>query len=171
MPLVKLKAILPKGVLQPREVARAVRNKLVDEGRIVQRALRGTVGTWRNAPTFEMTQHVAPTQGQAIYVTVSPAGDPEAVRHFKFVNDGTAVRWAVMSKDFRPKTTPGKLKAGPGKPPADPVLRGRSQMFSPRPGIVARKFTFIIKADRQPKFSTAVRAALARAMAKRGPTP
>lgn len=171
MPSVKLRAILPKGVLQPGYIARAVRNKLVDEGRIVQRALKGTVATWRNPPEFEMTQRVAPTESRAISVTVSPAGDPEAVKHFRHVNDGTAIRWALMHPDFRPKTTPGKLKAGSGSPPFDPIARGKSEMFRPRPGIVARNFTVIIHDSRQPKFSAAVRAAIARALAKRGSTP
>lgn len=166
---VKARAILPKGVLQPGVIAREVRNKLVDEGRIVQRALRGTVKTWRNKPDFTMKQRVAPTESREVSVTVSPSGNQDAVDHFRWVNKGTQVRWALMSRDFRPKTSPDSLKAGPGKPPADPLLRGRSQMFAPRPGIQARNFTVKIKKERQPKFSAAVRAAIQKGLAKRGP--
>lgn len=171
MPAVRLKAILPKGVLQPGAVARAVRNKVVDEGRIVERRLASTVATWRNAPKFKATQRVAPSESRAVSVTVSPAGDPEAVQHWIYVNDGTTVRWALMDPKFKPKTAPGQLKAGPGNPPFDPVLRGRKQMFAPRPGIQARNFTVLVKDERQKPFSNAVREAIRRTLARRGSTP
>lgn len=169
MSLVRAKAILPKGHLQAGVIANEVRRKVIDEGRIIQRALRGTVKTWRNKPTFLMTQQVAPTRSKDVYVLVFAAGDAEAVEHFRYVNEGTAIRWALMSRDFRPKTKPGSLVAGAGMAPFDPVLRGRSQMFASRPGIVARHFTKTIQADRHPKFSAAVRAAIQRGLEKRGP--
>lgn len=168
MPFVRLRAILPKGQLQDKVIARFVRNKVVDEGRILERALTATVSTWRDAPTFKAKQRVAPSQGPSVSVTVAAGGSAEAVDHFKFVNAGTAIRWAVMHPDFKPKTSPNSLRAGPGSPPFDPIVRGRRNMFRARPGIVARNFTVKIKQDRQPKFSAAIRAAIRRGLAVRG---
>jgi len=161
--LVRAKAILPKGQLQPGVIATEVRNQVTTEGRRIQRLLEGTVKTWRNKPSFVPVQRVAPTQSRVVSVTVRAGGNAQAVDHFGKVNNGTTYRISVMSPRFRPKTTPGSLRAGPGHPPFDPVGFGLS------PGIKARHFTQQIHDLRQPEFSRNVRAAIQRGIRKRGP--
>ncbi|MCB1677006.1 MAG: hypothetical protein KDI01_12000 [Halioglobus sp.] len=62
---------------------------------------------------------------------------------------GTSLRWAVMSSDFSPKTTPNSLNASRGS--GRTVIRGRMAMIrkgmSPRPGIEARNWHVIIAQD------------------------
>lgn len=55
---------------------------------------------------------------------------------FRYLDEGTGVRYATMTPDFVPKTTPGSLSSGTGA--------GRLNYVStlvPRPGIEARNFS------------------------------
>lgn len=55
---------------------------------------------------------------------------------FFFVDEGTSVRRALLSRDWQSKTTPGSLQSGPG--------RGRVVAISKKfnfPGITARDFS------------------------------
>ena len=73
-----------------------------------------------------------------------------------FLSGGTAVRYATMSPDWRSKTQPGRLGAGPGRGRVLYVNRRR-----PRPGIKARKFDEqIVKKEKKP-FERAVEEAIA----------
>jgi len=73
-----------------------------------------------------------------------------------FLSGGTAVRYATMSPDWRSKTQPGRLGAGPG--------RGRVLYVNkrkPRPGIKARKFDEQIVQKEKKPFERAVEEAIA----------
>jgi len=92
-------------------------------------------GTWINQPTFEAQQ--------------TPRGwkvDVDPVFPFGWVDRGTRVRYATLSRDWRSKSKPNVIAAYAG--------RGRVLFISrkrPRPGIVARNFTTTITMRLQPK--------------------
>lgn len=60
-------------------------------------------------------------------------------RIFKFLDEGTKIRWALMSRDWISKTRPGVYKSGSGR--GYVRMRGSSKMPFPRPGIKARNWT------------------------------
>jgi len=105
---------------------------------------QATTRTWFNQPTFTP----APTtRGWMIEV------DP--VTPFLWVNKGTRVRYATMSKDWSSKTKPGVIASFKGSGRMLFVSRKR-----PRPGIVARNFTDIIMRRMQARAANKVRQAL-----------
>lgn len=103
-----------------------------------------TVSTWRNQPRF-MARKTARGYGVEI--------DP--VFPFEWVNRGTRIRYATMSKDWRSKTRPNVIGSYSGA--------GRLLFVSrkhPRPGIVARNFTDIILKRVQSRAANRIRRAL-----------
>lgn len=65
---------------------------------------------------------------------------------YKFLTRGTAVRYVVMSRDFISKTRPGVIpsragRGGVGRVAADPM-----------PGIEARDYDKLVRAEVEPKF-------------------
>lgn len=103
-----------------------------------------TVRTWRSIPQFTATQTA---RGWAVGV------DP--VFPYGWINKGTRIRYATMSKDWRSKTKVGVVSSFAG--------RGRMLFVSrkrPRPGIQARNFSDIIMRRMQTRAASAVRDAL-----------
>lgn len=130
-----------------------IEKALEDEGRDVQKEYRKTVATWKgDKPDFEVVTDI--TRGDAS-VLVGPTGSNEALRKFKFLDEGTSIRWALMSQDWKSKTRPRRLKGGRGS--GKPVIVGRRAMqargIAPRPGIEAREWTPTIQKRRRPKFT------------------
>lgn len=78
------------------------------------------------------------------------------------LDQGTEIRWAVMSSDFSPKTQNRRLssRAGSGRT----IIRGRSAMqarnIAPRPGIKAREFSDEIVDQRKNRFPQRVQDAV-----------
>jgi len=90
-----------------------------------------TVRTWKNKPVFVST---ISTAGGNI---TSNTGTDNAI--YGYVNNGTSVRYAVMTPDFVSKTEPGIVNSRAGA--------GGFSHFSfqnPRPGITARRFDVAI---------------------------
>lgn len=103
-----------------------------------------TVKTWQHQPTFTPT---ATARGWAVQVA------PEYP--YGWVNRGTRIRYATMSKDWRSKTKPNVIASYAG--------RGRLLFVSrkrPRPGIQARNFSTIILTRIQARAANRVRDAL-----------
>ena len=103
-----------------------------------------TVKTWTNQPTFTP---VATPRGWAVQVA------PEYP--YGWVNHGTRIRYATMSKDWKSKTKPNVIASYAG--------RGRLLFVSrkrPRPGIQARNFSTIILTRIQARAASRVRDAL-----------
>lgn len=88
-----------------------------------------TTKTWKpqDAPVFEKIIQVGKESVQVFVGTDS--------RIYNYVNNGTSVRYAQMSKDYSPKTKVGVIgsTAGSGR-------MIRIDTNNPRPGIKARKF-------------------------------
>jgi hypothetical protein len=61
---------------------------------------------------------------------------------YSYVSEGTSIRWALMSRDWRSKTRPGRIPPGAGR--GRVVIAGRRAMMArgiqPRRGIEGRKF-------------------------------
>ena len=81
---------------------------------------------------------------------VAPNNNKDGLIWF-FLNDGTDIRYAVMTADFVPKTTPGTLT----------TVRGSGGLShfdfnNPRPGIEARLWTHIIAEIEGGKFQKLV---------------
>lgn len=68
-------------------------------------------------------------------------------RVYKFLNEGTRVRYATMSKNFSPKTRVGSFSSSRGRGGLLFVNRNK-----PMPGIVARGWTPIVQKEIQAEF-------------------
>lgn len=149
-------ASIPVDPLSERAVRGSVLRALQLIGDSAQKDFKKTVTHWRDKPTFEKPViRYAKGNPRIQIVTVSDK--------WKWLNYGTKVRWAIMHKDFRPKTTPGRFVSGKGSPPYDPVWRGYS-MGAPQPGIEPRGWTEMAKRKYRPIARKALREALSRAV-------
>jgi hypothetical protein len=111
-----------------------------------------TTATWTNKPKFS----VKVDQGSGVGgIRIQVATDDAA---YGYVDKGTKVRYATMSKDWVSKTEPNVIQAFPGK--------GKKLFVNkkyPRPGIKARNFSKIIAKTTQKELSRVAKNALARA--------
>lgn len=125
--------------------ARRVRNNMMA-------SYRRTVATWSNKPGFTSTVEL---NGNDLEITV---GTDDLI--YKFIDEGTSHRWALMSRDWRSKTRPGHMTAGPGS--GHVVKRGRRSFGNrpPQPGIQAREFSNHIAREFAPKLAKAFQDAI-----------
>lgn len=139
-----------RSTLSPRRVRAEILNALKEEGREIKRELTEDVtGTWReHKPNF--SEPVVRYAGGDALVMVA-YGQDEAGDVFRFLDEGTRIRYAKLSPDWVSKTAPGKLKSGQG---AGHVMR-RGYEAGPHPGIKARGWTDLIK--QKHAFSMAIR--------------
>jgi hypothetical protein len=98
-------------------------------GRAMKSDFEALVSTWQHNPGFKMTVGY---RGGDLFASVVTSDDI-----FRYLDEGTGVRYATMRTDFVAKTTPGALSSGKG---ANPKPRYISRMM-PRPGIQARNFS------------------------------
>lgn len=116
-----------------------------------------TVQTWKDKPKFSSRVD----QGAAVGGVRFQIGTDDVI--YGFIDEGTKVRYATMSKDWVSKTEPGVIQAFHGA--------GRKLFVNkkyPRPGIKARKFTKIIAKSTRARMEPALRNALARAARRSG---
>ena len=105
---------------------------------------QNTTRTWVNRPSFEPVKTL---RGWAVGI------DP--IYPWKYVDEGTRVRRAIMSRDWKSKTKPNVITSYAG--------RGRVVFISRKvnlPGIQARNFRDIIMRRIQARAARAVRDAL-----------
>jgi hypothetical protein len=152
-----MRTITPKSmnVQQYEDKLRAV---VKEEVGIVERMyMRVSRGFSPPQPKYKKTVRKQPSRGGVIVGTVS-TDDVRMVN----LDRGTKRRWAVMSQDFRPRTTPRTLgiKASQGRT----VIRGRQAMtargISVRPGIEPRRWTEEIAKRREEPFKNKMRRAM-----------
>jgi hypothetical protein len=125
----------------PGVIDKATRDLVVDEAIPL---FQNTVRTWQRQPRF-VTRKVYHGYGVEV--------DPD--KPWDWINQGTRVRYATMSKDWRSKTKPNVIASYNGA--------GRVLFVSrkhPRPGIQARNFTDIIMKRVQARAANRMRAAL-----------
>lgn len=143
-----VKAIKPQK-MKLDEVRKQLLNELRAEGRDVKKLYEPTVATWTgDKPKFEILIGLT---GKEASVLVGPNGSEEALKKFKFLDEGTRIRWALMSSDWKSKTKPGKLRSGAGR--GKVVVVGKKAMKRPRPGIQARNWTVTIQKQRRKPFT------------------
>lgn len=145
------KVIKPKR-LQVDKILAEIMSELEKEGEEHKALLRQTVSTWKgDKPDFET---LTDTSGGNVIVITGPVGSTEAVNKFRWLDEGTKIRWAVMSPDWKSKTSIGTFKAGPGR--GRVVIAGKRAMtrrgIRPRKGIKARGWTAKITKQRKIPF-------------------
>lgn len=121
----RVRAIVPRNaIFAPDRLEKAVENAL-DGAALAAKADFGvTTQTWETPVKFEIE---AVKQGVREVFTTN--------KIYLYVNHGTRVRYATMTPDFQPKTTPRLIRSRRGAGGVAYVRKDR-----PRPGIKARKF-------------------------------
>lgn len=154
MTVFQLKSIKPQR-LKVDAIRLELLNELRKEGTATRRELSKAVQTWDDAPSFETL--ISLSGGDAAALT-GPVGTDAQVNKFVWLDKGTRIRWAVMSKDWRSKTRPGRLNSGPGS--GRVVIAGRRAMqarnIAPRPGIQARNWTELVAKRRRRPYQRAM---------------
>lgn len=114
------------------------------QGAAIKRDLEATTATWqKHSPRFFLQVNYGGGQGRILVYTNDVI--------WGYLDRGTAVRYATMSKNFIPKTTPFFLGSRPG--------RGYKKYVSkwiPRPGIQPRHWTIAILIKHKDSFNQAV---------------
>lgn len=117
-----------------------------------------TTAPWKNPPGFGTEVSSTSSKAQAI---TGPIGSELQVNKWLWLNSGTRVRHALMSGNWRSKTTPGVLRSGGG---SGKVVRVSKRIR--RPGIKAREWTILIAKSRQKPFAVLMGNHIERATAK-----
>lgn len=155
----RLKAIKPK-LLQVPAILKAVEKEARAEGVDLANELKKTTASWEgDKPDFNPVVKVG---GNDLLVQVAPTGNQKGVDKWNFLDKGTSIRWALMSSDWKSKTSPGKLAASGGS--GRVVIAGRSAMqkrnIAPRPGIKARGWSKTVVRQNQRRFPNRIGAAI-----------
>jgi hypothetical protein len=153
--VVSLKPIKPKP-LRVDAIRLELLNELRKEGTVQRKELKKTTETWRGEkPEFESLIGLERKAGGSAMVVTGPTGSKKAVSKWEWLNSGTRIRWAVMSRDWRSKTRPRRFSSRPGR--GRVVIAGRRAMtmrnIRPRPGIKAREWTVLLSKKRKRPFS------------------
>jgi hypothetical protein len=142
MPVViETKAIRPKK-LKVEQILALLGDFVQTEGEIEQKEYQKTTRTWRDKPDHELDFSRTKQEIKALNLTDN--------RIYYFLHEGTRVRYAVLSRDWKSKTTPRRLSSGQG--------RGRVVLISkkfPQPGIKAREWTDVIIRKRKRPYKRA----------------
>lgn len=120
-----------------------IQAELVEEGRIIQNMYRATVRTWDRSVDFSVLLEMG---GDEWSVTVYTDD-----RIYQYIDEGTSVRYATMTRNFVPKTRNRVIGSQQGRGGVAYVSTRR-----PRPGIEAREFSDEIFARRSPIFEARV---------------
>lgn len=154
MPLVIQTKVIKPQRIRIDAVRLELLNELRRQGRAIREQYERTTRTWRNKPKFEMLISLAKGEASVIVGTDD--------RIYKFIDEGTRVRRAIMSRDWVSKTTPRVISSVPG--------RGHVVFISKsvnRPGIEAREFSKIIEKRTKKTFHRAMIDAVQRGVTKR----
>lgn len=126
---VSMQVIIPQRFLRdPARFQHAIDTALDGAALSVKADFNVTVRTWDDKPQFEIRK----SPGERFIGT--------GHRIYKFISGGTSVRYAIMSKNFRPKSRVGFIGSNQGS--GGMVFISKKH---PRPGIKARKFEVVIK--------------------------
>ena len=141
MPMIQMTAIASRDLTDaPAKLIKQTRDRakkgLKAWAKIFKQEYEKTTATWKVKPVFTIKYESTP-EGE--FATISTDNNI-----YRFLHDGTKIRWAVMSNPFVPKTSHRLLGSGPGKGKA--ILKGAKAMGkagiqAPMPGIEARRWT------------------------------
>lgn len=146
-----VKAELPKTHFQGAKFVKLVQDAIAET---VAEDARGlvdkTVATWTHKPDISVEVTARGSRVRVGNVQVGSRRKPI----WKYLDEGTAKRYAVMTKGFAAKTRPGYLVSYAG--------RGRLAYISdkPRPGIKARGWSYKINERMTPIIQKSIRKAI-----------
>jgi hypothetical protein len=145
----------------------AILNELRKQGTATRKEFEKTTKHWEgDKPRFESIISLA--GGLPGVVTDIKDKTSEGALKWFWLNDGTSLRWAVMSDNWESKTSPGTLSTGRGA--GFVRIRGRGRMrargLDARPGIEARGWTELIQEARAGPFEKAILGVLLLAQSK-----
>jgi hypothetical protein len=106
--------------------------------------------TWENKPRHESIIECEP-KFPAVSVLFGATGDDQAVKEWNFVNEGTKVRRAIMSKDWKSKSSVKHIGSSAGRGHVVFISKDISL-----PGIKARKFDEAISENWNPRWKNIV---------------
>lgn len=130
-------------------------NGLRKVGRGMVKDYKKTVAKWKGEkPTFKFKISL---KSGGPRVTVEAGGSEFGQQKWKWVSEGTDVRFATMTPDFSPKTMPGVIGSSAGSGGLLFVNTSR-----PKPGIEAREFNKQIQEKWTPEFFAIMNDAMAR---------
>lgn len=142
--IVSISVVQPKNkrLANPAAYRRSVNTLLKNTGKAFEKDMREPTQYWNKSIPIKHKQEVN-------YVEVT-TNDPR----WYYLNVGTNIRWAVLTPDFIPKTTPRQLHGRPGQ--GQVLIAGKLAMLArglpPRPGIKARQWIDIIVQKEGPIF-------------------
>jgi hypothetical protein len=166
--VIKQQKLFGKGLptLNTNALKSRIRYYLNKEMEEIKKKLDKTIQEWDgDKPTWKKTTHVyenIASDTTLIANAICLKNTDFGSQKWFWLNDGTDIRWAAMSPEFRRKTQPGRLTSTPGKGPYDPIYRGldafaaRGIVYTghrkspvmgspkPRPGIKARRWSGIV---------------------------
>lgn len=149
--MIVFRSIKPGRPFQSSIFREEMRKALEDVEKNVLKDFAKTTANWKKKPKFqaEISEDAA-VGGLKLEVTTDD-------KVYGFVDKGTKVRRALMTKDFQAKTIPSTVGSFPGKGKVVFISRKLA-----RPGIKARKFSEFIKKANQPELARLAKNALAR---------
>lgn len=128
-------------------------------GKALDKRLSETTKTWEGEkPKFQTAIHLTTKEA---WLQPMASGPAKGIAKWRWLDEGTRVRYAIMSRDWQSKTTPGFVGSGPG--------RGRRvfvDVDNPQPGIKPRRWSKIVLKEFRREFSAAMRAALRAGVAR-----
>jgi len=156
--VVVFKGIKPQR-LNVDQYRKKILNAMRKDGTQQRKVLRKTTRTWRgDKPKFETAIGLSRQRGGGATVTTGPGGSKKGAQKWGWLDEGTKIRWALMSGDWRSKTTVGHFGSRKGK--GRVVLVGkrafRRRGIRPRPGIKARNWSQILTKQRKRPFQRAM---------------
>lgn len=156
---VKFEPIIAKP-LPPKVLLGALRGVTKKEADFANVQFALTYKSWKHKPTFVKAFKENSKQMEGSTLT---SGDGSKDNPYPFITRGTSVRYAIMTSDFSPKSTPRVIGSKGGRGGLLYVDTRR-----PRPGIHAREYEEEIAEQEQPKFQKRGQVALDNAAKKSG---
>lgn len=144
MPIVEYEIILPDTpIIDLPKLKRQLLRTLQEEARAAHGLYELFYGTWHGEkPTMPEKAKVTDEEAYAECVT---QGDNLGNRKLMWLDDGTAIRYSAVSKDFVPKTAKRQIRSGRGRGTVRPSR-------TPHRGIDAREISDTIAEARKPHF-------------------
>jgi hypothetical protein len=139
---------------RPTEVAQNLRRLVEQTADLVMADYEDVVGNWNTDVRFSVLDE---SSGGNLLLNVYARGDNADI--FNYVDNGTERRYAVMHRDFIPRTSPGSLASGGGGR-RSPAYFDYDEINARARGIQAREFGRTIVEERRYAFINGVRAVL-----------
>lgn len=159
--MITFKSVKPATKFKSSVFREKLRARAQDIGPKMAADMKKPTLTWQEPVEFKTEVSVGNAAGGALARKAAGSASGVSVEvtttdaRYKYLDEGTKVRYATMSRDFRAKTKPNSLNASRGRGKLLFVNKRR-----PRPGIKARNFTKLVHDKWQPEFRKAMQAAL-----------